>query len=143
MHSSPLGNSNHAVLQIYCKKTELINADNKFDFNKGDYDALRQSLCIDWDSLFDACDNDINKMWDTFKNIIHTHCNIHIPKKSKPFCGKKTIWTTPLNIEVSKMIKRKHRLWSRYMWKQRTPKSITSLKKRDTMIGEKYVKFVV
>jgi len=117
VHSSPLGNSDHAVLQIYCKKTEpiLINADNKFDFNKGDYDALRQSLCIDWGVLFDACDNDINKMWDTFKNIIHTHCNIHIPKKSKPFCGKKTTWTTPLNIEVRKMIKRKHRLWSRYV----------------------------
>jgi len=77
---------------------------------------LRQSLCIDWGALFDACDNDINKMWDTFKNIIHTQCNIHIPQKSKPFCGKKTTWTTPLNIEVRKMIKRKHRLWSRYIY---------------------------
>ena len=76
---------------------------------------MRQSLCIDWGALLDACDNDINKMWDTFKNIIHTHCNIHIPKKSKPFCGKKTTWTTPLNIEVRKIIKRKHRLWSRYV----------------------------
>jgi len=57
MHSSPLGNSDHAVLQIHCKKTEPIpiNAD-KFDLNKGDYDALRQSLCIDWGTLFDACD---------------------------------------------------------------------------------------
>jgi len=47
---SPLGKSDHAVLNIKCQSilhTE-DNSTTKFSYGKGDYEELRNSLDIDW-----------------------------------------------------------------------------------------------
>ena len=89
---SPLGKSDHAVLKINCKlNSSIAESDNsKLNYKKGDYANLRNSLDIDWVQLFGNCNNDINRMWDCFKNTLLSNIQIFIPSVSDFGKWKKT-----------------------------------------------------
>jgi len=74
---SPLGKSDHAVLNITCnlQSHTVDNCIGKLNYSKGDYENVRKSLDRDWAQLFDSFDNDVNKMWHYLKTFLNF--NIH------------------------------------------------------------------
>ncbi len=117
LHTSPLGKSDHALLQIECNANmpENTKMNDKLNFNKGNYTALRESLKINWDKAFAKCDNDINKIWNVFTNIINEKTELYIPKTINFNKWKNPSWKRPISKEVNLLIKRKHRLWTRFI----------------------------
>ena len=81
---SPLGKSDHAILNIKCQSVLHMedNSTSKFNYGKGDYEKLRYSLDIDWVYVFNSFGNDVDKMWDYFKNelllnaVSYTHLTL-------------------------------------------------------------------
>ena len=51
---SPIGMSDHSVLMFNYKWRHeiIIEASNKLNYNKGDYNGLREYMNIDWDREF-------------------------------------------------------------------------------------------
>ena len=63
-----LGKSDHSVLSIDCTlRTDVVQKVVKYNYNKGDYEGMRQRVQINWNKLFLPLDNDIDTMWLTFK----------------------------------------------------------------------------
>ena len=53
------------------KTLSAINAfEQKLNYDKGDYAALRSYLDCDWDKHFDAVALDVDEMWNIFKTKI-------------------------------------------------------------------------
>ena len=69
---APLGKSDHGILsfQLHC----YINvcAENKImrNYNKGDYDELRNQVALDWDSLLKPLDGDAEEQFRLFSDIL-------------------------------------------------------------------------
>ena len=61
---APLGKSDHVVLMI---ETNFFSVkppiEQKLNYDKGDYAALRSYLDCDWDKHFDAVALDVDEMW--------------------------------------------------------------------------------
>ena len=53
----------------------------KINYNKGDYDGLRQSLQLNWQELLLPLQNDIDAMWLAFKQELQNRImQLFIPK---------------------------------------------------------------
>jgi len=117
---SPLGKSDHSVLHCVCNVTETdLKITNKLNYSKGDYDGLRTFVCDKlYDcSVFDVNDdnnNDIESMWSHFKTTLKMAVDKFIPVSQPNIWRKKKTWFHPINKGTSKLIKRKHRLWTRF-----------------------------
>jgi len=116
-HMSPLGNSDHNILDISCEWCYIRRSTNnsKFNFNNGNYTHLSSSLNIDWDKCFEDSMNDIDNMWNKFKSIVTQATEKFIPKTSNFDDWKKSSWSRPLSSELRSLIKQKHRAWNRYI----------------------------
>lgn len=111
---SPLGSSDHSVLEFTCEinctqKTAL----DKLDFNKANFDEFREYLNRDLVAQLDKS-HDVNSAWLVLKSIIMEGINRFIPKVSNNSWRKKLNWRRPLAPNIRKLIKSKHRLWTRY-----------------------------
>ena len=63
----PLGKSDHAVLNITCNlKGQVSESTDRYNYNKGDYNRVREILDIDWDELFKPAEEDVEVMWELF-----------------------------------------------------------------------------
>ena len=67
-HMPPLGKSDHAVLSFCCVKTVSASHASSYNYQKGKYDELRNSLDIDWDQALCPEDNNVDEMWHLLKN---------------------------------------------------------------------------
>ena len=68
---APLGKSYHSMLNIDCKlQIDILIKVKKINYNKGDYDGLRQSLQLNWQELLLPLQNDIDAMWLAFKGTL-------------------------------------------------------------------------
>ncbi|CAG2214871.1 unnamed protein product [Mytilus edulis] len=86
------------------------NKSQKFNYFKGNYDKMRDTLNLNWTELLDGkCTED---MIGIFMDKLTDTMNECIPK-SKPNSKKKG--KTPLSSEAVRCIKRKQRLWTRYL----------------------------
>lgn len=128
--TSPLGKSDHAVLKIKCKldSPKADNYTNKLNYRRGDYDKLRKSLDIDWVHMFDNCDNDVDCMWGCLKNTLHLNIQKYIPTVSNFHRWKKASWKCPLDEKIRRLIRKKSRLWNRYI-ETRNPQTHKEYKK--------------
>ena len=107
----PLGSSDHNVLTFkYRCYFQFERTDcERLNYYKADYDGIRKELDIDWGSLLQ--DKGTNDMLELFMNKLNYAINKHIPKSK----SKNTKGNVPLSKETVKSIKRKHRMWERYM----------------------------
>ena len=113
---SPLGLSDHSVLvfdyHCYLKPENISRM--KYYLDKGDYNAMRQDMSIDWDSACDGCEHNIDSMWLLFINKLNDAKNKHIPHKltgGRPPWGDKGKF--PIDEKVRKEIRKKHRCWEK------------------------------
>ena len=86
-------------------ETNFLNdespVDQKYNFNKGDYEALRSLMDRDWDNDFAAINYGIEMMWNTLKTKI---ARFNIIK-----------WKRPLKEEIRDQIRLKKCLWRKYI----------------------------
>ena len=96
-YMAPLGNSDHSLLDIrYNISHQASIQPKKLNFKKGDYIKFRKDLDIDWDSALHADSNDIESMWNSFKNIMHQAISTNIPTVCNFSSWKKSKWKRPL-----------------------------------------------
>jgi len=110
---APLGKSDHVMLMIV---TNFLNdespVDQKYNLNRGDYEALRSFMDRDWDNDFAAINYDIEMMWNTLKTKIDDGVQCFIPLTAR-FNSIK--WKRPLKEEIRDQIRLKKCLWRKYI----------------------------
>jgi len=106
---SPIGNSDHCVLDISCDCNEYsrINSAEKFNFNKGNYAASVSALNVDWDLFFADCSTDIDKIWIKFKELVVQKTEEFVPKVNHFHTWKKKLWKRPLSGPIRQNIRKK------------------------------------
>ena len=91
----------------YCSHTK--NSSTHFNYYKGDYEAMRQELNINWEE--ELCNDEVNNMLKKLNDRISSAKEKFIPR-SRPFPRKGTV---PLCKNTVDAIKRKHRTWTRFI----------------------------
>ena len=109
--STPLGRSDHKVMcfDYSCYTKNEVQENVRWNYQKGDYATMRTSLNINWDEEFE--NKNVSEMLDSFTTKINAAMDHCIPKSKI----RLTKGNTPINKETIKAIKKKHRLWERYM----------------------------
>ncbi len=112
---SPLGKSDHACISFWFNC--YIDYNNKqikrFLYDKGDYDAIKKELCIDWENELDKRIT-VNEKWNFIKNKILSSMEKHIPK-AKMNNSKHLKLKSPLDFDTLAKVKKKHKAWKKYM----------------------------
>jgi len=73
------------------------------------------SLFRPTDDLLLPHENNIEDMWLTFKNVLHSSVEQFIPKNNNFSLWKKDSWDHPIDKNLRKKISRKNRVWTRYI----------------------------
>lgn len=115
-YCAPLGKSDHASLVIKCI-WQSNNIDNsvRYNFNKGDYEAFRNYVNIDWVSVFEDCINNVEKMWNKFKNILLNGNTLFVPTVCKFSTWKRKKWVRPIDNNIKTNIKLKKKSWKKFI----------------------------
>ena len=93
----------------------MLSLGPRLNLNKGNYIGLRKFLAEEWDKKFSDKDT-VDEMWSEFCEILDDGIRRHIPF-TEP--GKKNSkWHYPVDKEYKTMVRRKHRLWTRWTEKQ-------------------------
>ena len=108
-----LAGSDHNMITWNVQVDIQKNAKNNwciFDYNKGDYDAIRDELRkVEWNNYLTG---DTENRWQQFKKEIHRLQKLYIPtKSSKVQKPKKTIW---INRRAIKAVDKKRRIFRKY-----------------------------
>ncbi len=109
----PLGKSDHGVIlfKVHCSYQRSQKTKTKMLFDRGNYNAIRRELDIDWNQLLD--NNTVHKCWTTFKEKVTDACKRNIPVATyDPGRRLKPIWMNPNCIEK---VKAKCRAWRKYL----------------------------
>lgn len=129
VHEAPLGKSDHAVIRtsILCIPECERSTTVKFSYDKGNYVDMRNK-CKDfnWKQAFLLNDDDVDAQWEHFKHLYDGLVSEFVPVRDvnksvkaqcddKPDCDSKPKRVTKYGVEISKAVKRKHRLWQRYI----------------------------
>ena len=113
---SPSAKSDHSVLQIECNFAVTENKRCKLNFNKGDYDGLINFIDFKFQSVKDNNVIDSTKyvedQWLFFKDSLYAGIEKYIPISE--YSLENNSWKQPLPKSTRRLIKRKHRLWTRY-----------------------------
>ena len=112
LNMSPLGKSDHSVIQCTCNFSLSFQHAEKLNFNKGNYAALRDNVSYNLSHIADYID--INTEWCSFKKIIDDAVSNFIPCIAGDTWKKKSSWKFPLPRDSVKLINKKHRLWTRF-----------------------------
>ena len=112
---SPLGKSDHSMLtfEVRIQNTSNFKPRTVYNYDKGNYTNMIRDLSIDWETEFEQCGPDTSSQWDLLKSKIKTSQNSHIPayQTSENHYLKKG--KIPLNENIRKEIRKKHRCWQR------------------------------
>jgi len=138
LNLSPLGKSDHSVLHCKCYfEVDLHMRASKFNYNKGNYESLRQYVNDELSAVNDdvsAVNDDVsavnddlnvgkhimilgdtvNDKWLNVKSILISATEKFIPKFEGDVWKKKAHWRNPLGKEMRELVRKKHRLWTRY-----------------------------
>ena len=111
---SPLGKSDHSVLQCICNLSvdKAVNL-TKFNFNKGDYDGLRDYLSNNIDSCVYDDHSSINESWMCLKSLIEVGQELFIPHITSNNWNRKN-WRVPISKSLRDLIKKKHKYWTKF-----------------------------
>ena len=87
----------------------------KFNLSKGDLCGLQDSLKLNWNDILLPHQNNIEDMWNVFRNVLLSKVEQFIPKNSNFNVWKKKVWDHPLAKDLCDKISHKNRLWIRYI----------------------------
>ena len=110
--NSPLGKSDHSVIEYTysCYIDRKNSAETKYMYDRGNYEEMRRDLGRnDWSTMLGSLG--VEEQWHTVKNVITSAVDKHIPKMRI----NDERHTLPVNKESKSEIKKKHRMWSRFI----------------------------
>ena len=106
-----LGTSDHNIIlwRLVCEVKVKGNDCQIYDYNKGDYDGLREYLSqLQWNKLLE--NKKVEEMWEIFKAKLLEGVSEYIPVKSRTQKTKPK-WMTR---QANKARHKKYKLWKRY-----------------------------
>ena len=112
---SPLGKSDHCVItfNILCKVITNKYTKKRKLFNKANYEGMRKECSdINWEEKFKDCKDNVNDQWEILKTVLRLLEDKYVPQKEVSNYRKGNF---PLNANTRKLIRRKNRLWTRYI----------------------------
>lgn len=114
-HQSPLGKSDHSVLllKFLIKQNMDFKPRTVYSYDKGNYEAMRSDLNIDWDAELNSTAQNVNEQWGQIKKKIEESVKTHIPSYQTTAKGLWKKGKIPLKGEIRKEIRKKHRSWQR------------------------------
>ena len=126
---SPLGLSDHAVLEITCDfgfcDTGKVN---KLNYDKGDYDNFRKFIDIDWSPVLIQHSNDMEYQWNCFKEKLLEGEKLFVPQVCHFNSWKNKNWRRPFNLQLRHLISEKKHAWKMFI-KCRKPEALYNYKK--------------
>lgn len=111
--TSPLGKSDHSLIKIVTNfetTSDNSNKPKKYIYNKGNYSEMEEGMNINWKDHLE--NKTTQEKWDTFQEKIHQNMEAHIPKRAQHPRRKNLPKIDP---KLLSKIKRKNRLWHRYV----------------------------
>ena len=113
--ASALGKSDHSIIKVILNCTPIHEPIRKtfHKYDKGDYPKMEDMLSIDWDAEFLEHEGDVQAQWDIFTMKLREAVERCIPKKVMSERTKK--YPIPLNVKIRAKIRRKNRLWKKYL----------------------------
>ena len=111
---SPLGKSDHAIIKLECEVTTSTKMQPvNYNYLRGNYDEMRVFLSRDWDKVLLPVSNSVDEMWSVFADLLSEAVECFVPKT---FVGhKKHQSVQPFGYEIKESVRKKHRLWTRYI----------------------------
>lgn len=137
VHASPIGLSDHAVLTFTCNlEGESQMKPESYKWDKGNYVELRSYLNRDWELELDSESSSVDEMWCHFRDILLDGMKNFIPRtKNKNFRdSRKTFF--PFNKALQTLIRKKHRLWNRWIDTRKEDKHKEYIKMRNRVKSE-------
>ena len=93
---APLGNSDHNIIKIDCRVSATNYSETlKFNLSKVDFCGLRDSLKLNWNDILLPRQNNVEDMWNVFRNVLLSKAEQFIPKNSNFNVWKKKTWDCP------------------------------------------------
>jgi len=129
-YQAPLGKSDHVVivfeLALNANKPNPEQHTPKFNWNRGDYDAIRDSLgSIDWDITLEGLNTE--DTWDTLCHVLHRCITKNVPL-TRPNNKSRPVWLTKT---VTDALKSRDAAWKRYLHSRTTERFETYKDKRN------------
>ena len=116
-HTSPIGKSDHQVLR-FSLYVNIQSGDNSasarnYNLKRGDFDKMRRYFADqDWIHLQTL---DVEHCWQDIRDKVHKSMEENIPKMGKRTKNKKYSKTYWMSYELRKSVKKKYRLFKRYL----------------------------
>ena len=116
---SPLGKSDHALIwaTFACNYKPKPVTKTRFQYDKADYDKLKEMMNVDWVSRLNSDGNtgNVDAMWVTFRDHLNEAIKTCIPTKTVTINGKNSNRNgRKYDRKTLSKIKRKNRLWDNY-----------------------------
>ena len=113
---SPLGKSDHSLISFQFNSYISANSAPKtrYKYDKGNYSEMKDFLDINWDEYLE--NENIDTQWTLFCDKLQIASDKYIPKVTINN-GNKTRkrHNLPISIKTKAKIKRKQRLWNKYL----------------------------
>jgi hypothetical protein len=112
---APLGNSDHAVITFnyHCYLDPGRERVLRYQFHKGNYRQMKSDLNLEWGELLGDCPDDPERQLSILSDVLLKSQDQNIPRRD--ITKASTTRRTPLDAVIRAEIRRKHRLWERFM----------------------------
>ena len=109
--NSPLGKSDHSLIEYAynCYIDRTNNTEAKYIYDRGNYDAMKKDLTKDWNSILSTMN--VDDQWKTILNTVTSSMSRHIPRRKFDVEGH----PLPMNNQNKAEIRKKHRMWTRFI----------------------------
>ena len=109
--NSPLGKSDHSVIEYTynCYLDTNTNTETKLIYDRGNYEEMRKDMTRDWRRLLSG--KNVEDSWLTILEALQSSVDRNIPKRKL----NQDTYPLPMNSKNQSEIRKKHRMWSRYM----------------------------
>ena len=109
--NAPLGKSDHSVIEYTynCYTEKRVNTEKKLMYDKGNYSEMKKDMSKDWKTILD--NKDVEEQWKIILNALETTIKKNVPSRSFD-TGNHPL---PIDNKNKAEIRKKHRMWSRYI----------------------------
>jgi len=124
---APVGCSDHCIIHVSCEweSPRGLTNDPKLNYTKGDYSGFRNFITDCLKTTDHITLSDVEQASSTLKLIILEGTHQFVPFSKGTAWKRKSNWTCPIDDHTRLLIKRKHRLWTRYI-KTREPSTLNN-----------------
>ena len=105
--------SDHCYITFNLQFIKNIEPDIEyFNYKEADWDLMRGHLAlISWEGIFVECENDVEVVYEKFKNTLENLVSLCVPKRVVCRNNRNSPW---FNDNLKRMTRKKQRKWNRY-----------------------------